>query len=147
MDAWVIWLVAAVIFAIGEIATTSFFLAPFAIGAAGAAGVSLVGAGTTVAWIVFVVATAVSFALVRPIARRHLRQPAHTRTGTAALIGRSAMVAERIANDEGTGVVKLEGEMWTARAYDEDNVFEAGTKVEVIEIRGATALVVEQERI
>ena len=140
MDPWVIWLLAAVVLAIGEIATTSFFIAPFSIGAFCAAAVSAV-AGQTAAWVVFAVVTIVAFLFVRPVARRHLRQPAHVRTGTAALIGRPAIVAERIANDEGTGIIKLDGEVWTARAYDEDRIFDAGEKVEVTEIRGATALV------
>jgi membrane protein implicated in regulation of membrane protease activity len=73
-----------------------------------------------------------------------LRTTPQLRTGTAALVGRSAVVLERIANDEGVGCVRLEGEVWTARAYDEDRVFEAGTRVQVLEIRGATALVDEE---
>ena len=70
--------------------------------------------------------------------------PALSRTGTAALVGRNAMVVERIANDEGVGCVKLDGEVWTARAYDEDDVIEQGRRVQVVEIRGATALVSEE---
>ncbi|MCU0314924.1 MAG: NfeD family protein [Solirubrobacteraceae bacterium] len=143
MDAWIVWLIVAVVFAVGEILTTSFFLGPFAIGATAAALVSLAGAGDAISVAVFAVLTAASFAIVRPIARRHLRQPAQVRTGTAALIGQSVQVLERIANDEGTGLVKLEGEVWTARAYDEDRVFEQGDRVAVVEIRGATALVAE----
>ena len=54
------------------------------------------------------------------------------------------MVLERIANDEGVGCVRLDGEVWTARAYDEDDVIEQGKRVQVIEIRGATALVSEE---
>jgi membrane protein implicated in regulation of membrane protease activity len=143
MDAWIVWLIVAVVFAVGEILTTSFFLGPFAIGATAAALVSLAGAGDAISVAVFAVLTAASFAIVRPIARRHLRQPAQVRTGTAALIGQSVQVLERIANDEGTGLVKLEGEVWTARAYDEDRVFEQGDRVAVVEIRGATALVAD----
>jgi membrane protein implicated in regulation of membrane protease activity len=141
MDPWVIWLLAAVVFAIGEIATTSFFLAPFSIGAFSAAAVSLIGGGATASWVVFAVVTTVVFLGVRPVARRHLRQPAQVRTGAAALVGRPAIVAERIANDEGTGIIKLDGEIWTARAWDESRIFDAGDKVEVVEIRGATAMV------
>ena len=54
--------------------------------------------------------------------------PAHLRTGTAALVGKPAMVLERIANDEGVGCVRLDGEVWTARAYDDDEIFEPGHK-------------------
>ena len=99
MDDWVIWLVAAVILAAGEIATTSFFLAPFAIGALLAAIAALLGAPAAVSWVLFTLATVASFAFVRPVARRHLQQgPAH-RTGTAALIGRNAIVLERVSHD------------------------------------------------
>ena len=144
MDAWVLWLIAAIVLAVAEVLNLSFFLFPFAIGAAAAAVVELAGLGTPVAVVVFAVFTALSFGIVRPIARRHLRTPPQIRTGTAALIGRPAMVLERIDNDAGVGCVRLDGEVWTARSYDEDRVFEAGTRVQVMEIRGATALVDEE---
>jgi membrane protein implicated in regulation of membrane protease activity len=69
--------------------------------------------------------------------------PAQLRTGTAALVGRRAIVLERICNDEAAGCVRIDGDVWTARAYDDDAVIEAGTPVHVMEIRGATALVAE----
>ena len=37
--------------------------------------------------------------------------------------------------------MKIEGEVWTARSFDEDQTFDPGERVEVVEIRGATALV------
>jgi membrane protein implicated in regulation of membrane protease activity len=144
MDDWVLWLIAAVIFGIGEIATTGFFLAPFAGGAALAAIVSALGAGAAASWLVFLVVSIALLLALRPVARRmQRRMPAHLRTGTAALVGKQAMVLERIANDEGVGCVRIDGEVWTARAYDEDEVIEAGQRVHVVEIRGATALVSE----
>jgi membrane protein implicated in regulation of membrane protease activity len=119
-----------------------FYLAPFAAGAALAALVSLLGVGAVLAGVVFVIASALVFGALRPVARRHRRLPPAIRTGAAALIGRRAMVLERIANDEGVGCVKIDGgEVWTARSYDEDEVIDAGERVEVVEIRGATALV------
>ncbi len=63
------------------------------------------------------------------------------RTGTAALVGRDAIVLERIANHDGVGCVKIGGEVWTARSYDDDEVIDPGEQVQVVEIRGATALV------
>lgn len=143
MDAWVIWLIAAVVLAVAEVLNLSFYLFPFAIGAAGAAVVDAVGGGAAPQWIVFAVLTTLGFAVVRPIAKRHLHTPPLIRTGTGALVGRSAIVIERIANDQGMGSVRLDGEIWTARAYDEDEVLEPGARVQVIEIRGATALVSE----
>ena len=141
MDAWVLWLIAGVILAVAEVLNLSFFLFPFAIGAFGAAVVELAGGGTPLAVGVFAVLTALSFGIVRPIARRHLRTPPQIRTGTAALVGRPAIVVERIANAEGVGYVRIDGEVWTARSYDDDTVIEPGTRVHVMEIRGATALV------
>jgi membrane protein implicated in regulation of membrane protease activity len=85
MDAWVIWLIVAVVFAVAEVINLSFYLFPFAIGAAGAALVDLA--------------------------------------------------------DDAVGKVRIDGEVWTARTYDDDHVIEAGTRVHVMEIKGATALV------
>jgi membrane protein implicated in regulation of membrane protease activity len=141
MDAWVVWLIVGVFAAVGEILTAGFFLAPFAAGAFGAMVAALAGGGDTVQLVSFAALTLASFALVRPIAKRHMAMPPRLRTGTAALVGRSAIVLERIANDENVGSVRLDGEVWTARAYDDEHVLEPGAKVEVIEIRGATAVV------
>jgi membrane protein implicated in regulation of membrane protease activity len=141
MDAWVIWLIIAVVFAVAEVVNLSFYLFPFAIGAAGAAVVGLAGGALALELIVFALLTAASFTIVRPIARRHINMPPQLRTGTAALIGRTAIVTERIVNDEALGKVRLDGEVWSARAYDDDKVLEPGTRVHVMEIRGATALV------
>ncbi len=136
------WILLVVIFAAGEIMTLGFFLAPFAGGALLGAVADLAGAGAAVSILVFLVSSGLFFGLLRPVARRHLRTPAQLRTGTAALVGKTAMVTERIENGAG-GAVKLEGEIWTARPYDPDEVIEAGSRVHVIEIQGATALVSE----
>ncbi|MGH2841166.1 MAG: NfeD family protein [Solirubrobacteraceae bacterium] len=141
MDAWMVWILLAIVFAVGEIFSLSLFLAPFAVGALLGAVADLAGAGAAVSIIVFLVSSMLLLGFVRPIARRHLRTPAQLRTGTAALVGQNAIVIERISNDEGIGTVKLEGEVWTARAYDGEEIIEAGRRVQVIEIKGATALV------
>ncbi|MGH2878114.1 MAG: NfeD family protein, partial [Solirubrobacteraceae bacterium] len=118
-----------------------FYLAPFAAGALTAAAVSLAGVSGLLAIIVFVAASGVVLGTLRPVAQRHRRLPPAIRTGAAALIGRHAIVLERIANREGVGCVKIDGEVWTARSFDEEEIFEPGERVEVVEIRGATALV------
>ena len=143
MDPWVLWLIAAVVLAIGEIATMGFFMAPFAAGALVAAVTSGAGAGTAINLIVFLVVSMVALGALRPVARSHRRQPALSRTGTAALVGKNATVLERIANNEGVGCVRIDGEVWTARAFMEEETYEAGTRVQVVEIRGATALVTD----
>jgi membrane protein implicated in regulation of membrane protease activity len=141
MDDWVYWLIAAVILGIGETATMGFFLAPFAGGALLAALVSALGAGLGVSLAVALVVSLALLAALRPLARAHRRQPPSIRTGTKALIGREVLVLERIDQDH--GLVKLEGEHWSARSFVEGQVFEPGDRVSVIEIRGATALVTE----
>jgi len=141
MDDWVIWLIIAVAFGAGEVLTLSFFLGPFAIGALAAAVVSAAGAGLVLAGLAFLVVSVLALLTLRPVARRHLRTPAALRTNTAALVGRTATVLEDVS-DSG-GCVKLEGEVWTARPFDDDHVIEAGRRVHVMEIRGATALVSE----
>ena len=141
MDAWLIWLIAGVFAAVGEILTAGFFLAPFAVGAFGAMLADLAGGGGVVQFVVFAALTLGCFGLVRPIAKRHMYTPPAIRTGTAALVGRTGIVLERIANDEGVGSVRIDGEVWTARSYDDRTVIDAGTRVDVVEISGATALV------
>jgi membrane protein implicated in regulation of membrane protease activity len=143
MEDWLLWLILAVVFGVGEIVTLGFFLAPFAGGAAVAAVVSAVGAPFVAALAVFLVVSVVLLAALRPLARSHRRMPPQIRTGTAALVGKSATVLERIENSEGVGCVRIDGEVWTARAYMDDETYEAGTRVQVVEIRGATALVTD----
>ncbi len=91
---------------------------------------------------VFIAGGIGAVALLRPVAMRHLRTPASLRTGTAALVGARAMVLERVNADGGR--VKIGGEVWSARSFFDAQVIEAGTRVEVAKIEGATALVFDQ---
>lgn len=141
MDEWVLWMIAAGFLAAGEIFTMGFFLGPIAIAAVLSGLVALAGAGLAIQWVVFIVASLGSLLVLRPVAQRHLRTPPRIRTGTAALVGGPATVIERV--DRNGGCVKIGGEIWTARAYDEDDSYEPGTRVEVMKIDGATALVAE----
>jgi membrane protein implicated in regulation of membrane protease activity len=122
-------------------ATLGFFLGPIAVAATLTAIVAIVGGPLAVQWVVFIAASLGSVLVLRPIARRHLRTPASLRTGTAALVGGRAVVLERV--DANGGQVKIGGETWSARSYDEDDSFEPGARVEVMKIDGATALVAE----
>jgi membrane protein implicated in regulation of membrane protease activity len=141
MDEWVYWMIAAGALAAGEIFTMGFFLGPIAVAAVLAAIVALAGGPVALQLAVFAGAAIASVWVLRPIARRHLRTPAQLRTGTAALVGSRAIVLERVTGDAGS--VKIGGEIWTARAFDEDAVLEPGARVEVLQIQGATALVAE----
>jgi len=138
----VLWLIAAVLLAIGELLTPGlFFLGPVALAAVGAAAAAGIGGGIILQLIVFIAVSAGSLGFLRPIARRHIRMPALTRTGTAALVGAKAVVLQRV--DVNGGRVKIGGEEWSARAFFEEQTLEPGARVEVAKIEGATALVFE----
>jgi membrane protein implicated in regulation of membrane protease activity len=139
---WVIWVVVAVALAVGEILTPGlFFLGPVAIAAAAAAVAGALGAGAVGSLIVFIVGSLASLAVLRPIARRHVRLPAISRTGTDALVGRKALVTRRV--DSHGGRVRIGGDEWTARSYLDGVVLEEGASVDIVQIEGATALVAE----
>jgi membrane protein implicated in regulation of membrane protease activity len=141
MADWAWWLISAGVLAAGEVATLGFFLGPLALAALLAAVIAVAGVGLELQLAVFIAASAASLLVVRPLARRHMRMPAQLRTGTAALVGQRALVLETV--DEHGGKVRIGGEVWSARAYDEDHVLEPGARVDVLKIEGATALVSE----
>ena len=139
MPAWVVWAIGAAILAAGEAASAALVLGPLALAAAVAAIVGAAGAGVAIQVLAFMVSSVAALGILRPIAQRHMRLPAHMRTGAAGVIGTSATVLEQVDRDGGR--VKIGGEVWSARSYDEDQVIEPGDRVEVLKIDGATALV------
>lgn len=142
MPAWGLWILIAVAFAAAELFTPGLFvLGLLVLPAAVAAILAALGVGTGAQLVVFIVGSLASVGLLRPIARRHVRTPARLRTGTAALVGTRAVVIERV--DDNGGRVKIGGEEWSARPLFEGHVIEPGQRVEVGEIKGATALVFE----
>jgi membrane protein implicated in regulation of membrane protease activity len=142
MPGWLIWALAAVALTLGEVFTPGlFYLGPLALAALAAMIVAALGGGWLLELIVFAAGGAASLAVLRPIARRHLYLPPAIRTGTAKLVGARAVVLERV--DGSGGRVRIGGEVWSARAFDEHQVIEPGKRVEVAQIDGATALVYE----
>jgi membrane protein implicated in regulation of membrane protease activity len=138
-NAWAGWLGLAVVLGIVETFTLDLVFLMLAGGAVAGAVAAAFGAPLLLQAVVAVVASAALLGVVRPIARRHLRTPLETRTGVAALVGRDALVIARV--DAHSGQVKLGGEVWSARAFDDHDVIEPGERVQVAEIEGATALV------
>ena len=142
MPDWLIWAIVAIVLAVGEIVTPGmFFLGPVALAAVAAGAVALGGVGAVGQLIVFIAGSVASVLLLRPLAKRHVHMPASIRTGAAALEGTKAVVVQRV--DVNGGRVRIGGEEWSARAYVDDGVYEAGARVEVVKIEGATALVYE----
>ena len=139
---WIVWLILAAVLGVAELLTVTLTLGLLAVAAAVAGVVGAAGVPVPFQVVAFVVAAGAGLGLVRPIALRHLKQPA-LRTGTAALVGRSALVQQEV-NGHG-GRVRIGGEEWSARSYDETLVIPAGATVDVIQIEGATALVYPRE--
>lgn len=140
MAAWLAWVIAALLLAVGEIFTPGlFFLGPVALAAVAAAVAAVAGAAVWLQLLVFAGASLASVGFLRPLARAHIHMPPALRTGTAALTGAKATVLQRV--DKTGGRVRIGGEEWSARAYMDDQVLEPGAEVEVVEIKGATALV------
>jgi membrane protein implicated in regulation of membrane protease activity len=143
MTGWFVWVIVAFVFSVGAMLTNGFRLAPLAVGAALAALADAAGAGGTAVWIVFVLVALLSWLALRPLARSRREATPPILTGAAALVGKQAIVVERIANDEGVGCIRIDDEVWTARAMADDQVIERGARVEVVQCGGATALVTE----
>src|ERR1700675_3778297 len=97
MPDWAIWLIVAAALMLGEIATTAFLLGPVGVAAAGAAIIAAAGGSVELQIGVFIVLSLLSIFILRPIARRHLKMPPlDRRTGAGALVGREALVLERV---------------------------------------------------
>ncbi|RSS66165.1 NfeD family protein [Streptomyces sp. WAC06614] len=139
IDAWVWWLIGAVGLGIPLVLTAMPEFGMFAVGAVAAAVTAALGGGVVAQVLVFVVVSVALVAVVRPIAARHRDQRPQHRTGIDALRGRTAVVLERV--DSSGGRIKLAGEIWSARALDAGTSFEPGQQVDVVEIDGATAVV------
>ncbi|MFR9778321.1 NfeD family protein [Micromonospora sp. MS34] len=145
MDA-VLWIVLGVVLAVAEIFTTTLFLIMFAAGAFAAAGAAALGAPVALQAVIFAVVSALTVAVVRPVIRRHALpalESGEQPFGVEAIEGATALVLEPV--DAERGLVKIDGELWSARSYDATQSYAAGERVQVIKVRGATALVWQDE--
>ena len=136
----VLWLIGGVLLALAELFTGDFILIMLAGGAFAAAGTAALGGPIAVQALVFAVVSALGLAGARPALKRHLNKRSDdARIGMEALEGSEATVVEQVTS--GAGMVKIGGELWTARAYDATQVLDPGDRVRVVEVKGATALV------
>jgi membrane protein implicated in regulation of membrane protease activity len=140
----VVWIIVAAVLGVAEIFTLTAALGLLAVGALAAAGVAALGLGPVAQFATFTVVSVAGLVVVRPIVRSHLRpQPGQHRFGVAALVGRQAQVVREVTGRDGR--VRIGGEEWSARSYDETLVIPEGATVDVIQIEGATALVYPRE--
>jgi membrane protein implicated in regulation of membrane protease activity len=140
MPAALIWLIFALGLAGAEALTGDMFLLMLGGGALAAAASSwLLEWPIWTGGAVFLVVSVLLLALARPALRRRLTPANGARTGAAALEGKNALVLDRVARD--AGQVKLDGQTWTARPFNDGDVYEPGEQVTVMHIDGATAVV------
>lgn len=143
MDAWLAWLILAVVLAVAEIFTLTAALAVLGGAALITAGSAAIGLPLPAQFLVFTAASAAGVLLLRPVALRHMLRPQVQPFGVDALVGRAAYVIDEVTGLSGR--VRIGGEEWTARAYDETVVIPAGTTVDVLQISGTTAIVYPRE--
>jgi membrane protein implicated in regulation of membrane protease activity len=139
MAIWLLWLVVAVVLGVAEIFTLTAALGVLGAAALVPAGLAAFGAPLPVQLVAFAAAAVVGVVLVRPIALEHMRRPQLEQFGVDALIGKRAFVVREVS-DHG-GLVRIDGEDWTARSFDDDTVILEGTAVNVMRISGTTAYV------
>jgi membrane protein implicated in regulation of membrane protease activity len=139
VDSWVWWLIAAVGLGIPLVITAMPEFGMFAVGAVAGAAAAGLGGGIVAQVVTFVVVSVALLVFVRPIAYRNRQRP-EQRSGVDALKGKQAVVLERVDGGAG-GRIKLAGEIWSARALESGRVFDPGQQVDVVEIDGATAVV------
>jgi membrane protein implicated in regulation of membrane protease activity len=139
----VIWLIAAAALGVAEMLTTTLALGLVAVGALAAALTEAVGGSPLVQLAVFVAISLAGIVLIRPLALRRLQRKTTFRTGTAALVGQTGYVLADVSPHAGR--IRIGGEEWSARPYDEASVIPAGSVVDVLQIKGATALVHKRE--
>jgi membrane protein implicated in regulation of membrane protease activity len=139
MDSWLWWLIAGVLLTVGELFTGTFVLLMFAGGAFAATVAAALGAPVALQVVVFTLGSALGLLAVRPLRERTRGRADEGTEALAGFEGADAVVLEAV--DEHGGQVKIRGEIWRARPLDHTQVFEAGERVRVVEIRGATAMV------
>jgi membrane protein implicated in regulation of membrane protease activity len=144
MSAAVIWLILGLVLIAAEVLSGDFVLLMLGGAALAAAGVSFVVAGPVVGAVAFVIASGLLVFAVRPVLRRKLNRGIdHSVMHHKALVGTTGVVVAQV--DGHGGRVKIGGEVWSARSSDGHEVIEPGAKVTVLDISGATALVVGQD--
>jgi membrane protein implicated in regulation of membrane protease activity len=138
---WGTWLGLAMLLGVAELFSLNLVLLMLSVGALVGMLVALLGLGIPLQVVLAAAASVAMLSFVRPEVLQKLNRGPELKTGSAALIGKEGFAIAEI-NAHG-GQVKLGGEVWSARPYVDDDVIPAGAKVQLFEIRGATAYVHE----
>jgi membrane protein implicated in regulation of membrane protease activity len=140
MAAWLLWLIAAGLFAAGEVVSLDLVLLMFAGGALGGMTVALLGGATVLQMVAFIAVSGLLLVLVRPVAQRHLMERTPLQLdGVDSLIGRTAKVTREI--DSSSGRIRMGADEWSARTQHSGETFAVGQTVRILQVDGATAVV------
>lgn len=132
MPAYQIWLIVAIVLVIVEICTAAFGSICFAIGAGFSALAAGLGAGLTWQIIIFAAVSLLTFIFLRPFMLKFMdRKSKDVKTNVDALIGRKAVVSERIDASQQTGRVAVDGDDWKA-VSENGEIIEKGSAVEIV---------------
>ena len=146
MDAWLIWLIIAMVLLVVEMLTLTVAVGMLGVAALITAGIAALGLPVFVQLLAFTVTATIGVLLIRPVVGRHMRRPQLERFGVQALVGKPAYVVSEVSGLDGrVRIGGVGGEEWTARPYDQTLVIPAGAVVDVLEISGATVLVYPRE--
>ncbi len=140
----IIWLVVLIVFLVAEAATVGLVSIWFAVGALGGLIVSRFGFGIWAELAVFLILSAITMALLRPLTKKFLK-PNYTPTNVDRLVGSIGVITEDVDNIAGKGAVKLSGQIWSAKAASQDISLTVGQEVRVTEIQGVKAVVTPLE--
>lgn len=134
-----VWAIVAAVLILLELTTTTLVFVMLGIGAAAGAIAAGTGANVVVQFAAFGAVSVATLVFARPTAMKRLHGGPEHRQGIDTLIGREALVVEKVDGHDGR--VRISGEIWSARAYDGQTEYEVGDRVDVAQIEGATALV------
>ena len=137
---WQFWLIAAGIFFIIEMATIGFLVFWFGIGALITMLVSFFVSNPYIQAVVFLVSSTLLIFLTKPFVNKFVNKDKTVATNAYSIIGRTGIVTKEINPIEGTGQIKVNGEIWSAKT-DLNEVIPENTKVEVTQIDGVKTVV------
>lgn len=137
---WAIWLIAAGVFFIAEIATTGFLIFWLGLGSLLAMVTSFITDSVLIQTIVFVVSSTLLILLTKPFVKKITKKDKTIVTNAFSIVGKDAIVTTTIDPKQGIGQIKVDGETWSAKCSD-DSVIEKGTEVKILAIDGVKAVV------
>lgn len=137
---WIFWLIVAGIFFIIEMATIGFLVFWLGIGALLAMLTSFITNSILIQSIVFVVTSTLLLIFTRPLVNKFIKIPKEIKTNAYSIIGKKGIVISKINNIDGSGQIKIDGDVWSAKSIDEDDI-EKNTEIEIVEIDGVKAVV------